>query len=83
MCLRAGEQLQNFLDIARVFPGWGEDVNMVEMWASTAEGEDWPFCVDDVRVRFKTQDETEKEDGPRRWDWMEEAGLVSTAERWL
>ena len=82
---RAGTQIQYPIDCAELFPGWGVGVNMVEMWATTAEGEDWPFCVDDVRVVFyeENYDKARFPVVPASWEKVEmhEMGLELRAEK--
>ena len=34
------------------WPGWGRDVNMVEIYAQTFEGEDVDFCIDNLMLEF-------------------------------
>jgi hypothetical protein len=48
----AGWQKSAALDVATHFPNWGRRVNLVEIYAQTADGRDWPFCLDDLRLRF-------------------------------
>jgi hypothetical protein len=47
-----GWQTNFSLNITKHFPAWGRRVNMVEIYAQTAEGKDWEFCVDDLLVEF-------------------------------
>jgi hypothetical protein len=58
----------------------------VEMWAVTESGEDWPFCVDDIRIRFHNATESEiyeTLETPRSWENIEmrEQGLFLHAQR--
>jgi hypothetical protein len=82
---RAGTQFQYPIDCAELFPGWGIGVNMVEMWAARAEGEDWPFCVDDVRVVFHEENSEEARFSLVGGSWekveMHEMGFELQAER--
>ena len=82
---RAGTQIQYPIDCAELFPGWGVGVNMVEIWATTAEGDDWPFCVDDLRVVFHEGDHDEAKFSGVPWSWekveMHGMGFELQAER--
>ena len=85
--IRAGTQVQYPINCAELFPGWGVGVNMVEMWATTAEDEDWPFCVDDIRVVFhedgNDEDEARLSATPMGWQKVEmhDLGFELRAER--
>jgi hypothetical protein len=58
-----------YLNISELFPGWGEMVNMVEIYAESPTGEDedglytgfedWMFCTDDIVVEWIESDELE------------------------
>lgn len=50
--IRAGPQVQHYIDINRFFPNWGKGVNMVEIFGIDPDGVDVPVCIDDLRVRF-------------------------------
>ena len=84
MQLRNGTAIQYPVDFPSLWPGWGRDVNMVEMWAETVQGEDWPFCIDNLHVRFKTASESstgEEPDTPRYWDMIQDGEMVMQAWR--
>lgn len=51
MYLREGHQPVFNLDVTR-WVTWQKNVSVIEMWAQTREGEDWEFCVDDVRIEL-------------------------------
>ena len=87
MQLWEGPRRQGLVEPAEHWPGWGKGVNMVEMWAETEKGEDWPFCVDDLHVRFKAEGQGESEsaggeaDARREWEEVKEGGVVMRAWR--
>jgi hypothetical protein len=64
--LTEGYQPSFPINITQYFPTWGRDVNMVEIYAETPEGEDWDFCVDNLMVEFKEggDDASESRDIP-------------------
>jgi hypothetical protein len=59
--LRSGHSDNVYLNLTAVGPGWGEMVNMVEIYAQAPtwdEGgrrigyEDWMFCIDDLDIEW-------------------------------
>lgn len=63
--LRGGHAKQFFWRVGDHFPGWGEKVNLVQIYAEAPrkeeqeEGEDWPFCMDNVEVEWRTLEDEE------------------------
>ena len=61
--LREGYWPSYPINITHFLPGWGRNVNMVEIFAETPGGEDWDFCIDDIMVDFQnTEDEEDLEE---------------------
>ena len=48
--LTAGHHGPLKLELYKPWVNWRKNFTVVEMWAQTQEGEDWPFCVDDLVV---------------------------------
>lgn len=44
-------------DFARFFPGWGEDVNILEISAYTQEKKPWPLCIG--RIEFELHEKAD------------------------
>lgn len=44
-------------NFTKYWPGWGKNVNMVEIYSESFSGEDRHFCVDDLMVEFVKKDE--------------------------
>lgn len=57
-----GHERSFYFNFSELFPGWGEMVNMVEVYAEAPTGEDeeglytgfedWMFCIDDLVVEW-------------------------------
>lgn len=71
------QRLGGYVNITRIFPGWGKATNMIEMYAEAIIGDgedqewvDWPFCIDDLTVEVL--------DGESEWSepWWRIAPLL-------